>query len=66
MKKLFKRVRFELKMRRMDREWRMLGGPCFQMYPPSFYYRHTPEEIAEIKARDMKEMKELLKQFDEQ
>jgi hypothetical protein len=33
---------------------------CFEMYPPSFYIRYTPEEQKEIYERDKKKIRELL------
>lgn len=59
-RKIGGKIKFELRMSKMDREWRMLGGGCFGDYPPSFYYRHTPEEVERIQAEDRKAIMEIL------
>lgn len=32
----------------MDKWWSFMGGECFGLFPPSFYYTHTEEEIERI------------------
>lgn len=41
----------------MDRVWAGSFLHCFDMYPPSFYYLHTPEEQDEILKRDVERIK---------
>lgn len=60
MKKLFKKIMFRIKLWDMDRQWRMMGGNCFSLFPPSFYYTHTPEEIERIKWEQIEEIKKIL------
>lgn len=38
---------------------------CWEVYPPSFYYRYTPEEQKQIRERDFAEIRALLKEFEE-
>lgn len=63
-RELWKKICFEIKMRELDEQWRMRFGYCFEMYPPSFYYRHTPEEIKEISERDFKRLREMIAELD--
>ena len=58
--RLWEKIKFERKMRMIDEEWYMLGGSCFGMYPPSFYYRHTPEEQKQIRERDLAEIRRII------
>ena len=46
---------FRIKLKQMDDWWYYTGGNCWRLFPPSFYYMHTEEEIEcitkETKAR---------------
>lgn len=55
-RKLWEKIKFEHKMREMDRSWYFMGGNCFGLYPPSFYYRHTEEEIKQITEETLAEL----------
>lgn len=48
--KLYKNFIFKQKLREMDKWWDFMGGNCFGLFPPSFYYTHTEEEIEQITA----------------
>ena len=52
-------VKFEI----MDSNWYFIGGNCFGLFPPSFYYTHTEEEIEHIKCEVIKELEEIIKQY---
>lgn len=39
---------FKQRLRAMDKWWSFMGGECFGLFPPSFYYTHTEEEIEQI------------------
>ncbi len=41
-----------------------MGGNCFGLFPPSFYYTHTQEEIELIKYKIIKELEEIIKRYD--
>lgn len=45
MKGLSNRIKFRMKLWKMDSLWRFTGGPANSLFPPSFYYTHTEEEI---------------------
>lgn len=65
LKKLIQKIRFRIKLKRMDDMWYLTGGNCFGLFPPSFYYTHTQEEIDRITAEEIKKIRELLKEFEE-
>ena len=52
---LIKKVMFHIKLKQMDAERYNKGDSCWELFPPSFYYTRTEEEIeritAETKAR---------------
>ena len=41
------KVLFKIKLWEMDSLWE-LGGSCWRLFPPSFYYTHTEKEIQQI------------------
>ncbi len=45
----------------MDLEWKLMGVRWFSLFPPSFYYTHTDEEVKLI----IEELREFLMQFEE-
>lgn len=66
MKKLFKKIMFRIKLWYMDHLWRMSGESCFSLFPPSFYYTHTREEIERIKREEIAEIRKILDEYGEQ
>ena len=42
------KVRFQIKLIRMDLKWELGCHNCFNPFPPSFYCTHTEEEIEQI------------------
>lgn len=65
MRKLFEKILFRLKLMNMDFQWRMIGGNCFSLFPPSFYYTHTQEEIERITREEIAELKRMLQEYQE-
>ena len=63
-KGLWKKICFEIKMLHIDARWNFFGHSCFEMYPPSFYYRYTLEERKEIMDRDFKQLREMIADLD--
>ena len=49
----------------MDDMWYLMGGGCFGGHPPSFYYKHTPEEVKRIHEEELAELRRLIKEFEE-
>jgi len=65
MRRLFKNILFHIKLWDMDRQWRMMGGNCFALFPPSFYYTHTPEEVERITREEIAEIRKILDEYKE-
>lgn len=42
------KIIFRIKLWEMDEWWYYTGGSCWGLFPPSFYYTHTEEEIERI------------------
>ena len=71
MKRLFKfisnliyKVYFRIRLKRMDSAWRFWGGSGFSLFPPSFYYTHTEDEINRITNDTLAELKKMLADYD--
>lgn len=60
LKKLIQKVLFKIKLWEMDDRWRLMGGNCWGLFPPSFYYTHTEEEIEKITNETIEELKRML------
>ncbi len=54
------KIIFEIRMYIMDSRWRNHIFRCWEMYPPSFYYRYSSEEQAKIMEKDLMELREML------
>ena len=62
-KKVWKKIKFEIRMHIMDARWRNQWFNCWEMYPPSFYYRYTLEEQKQIRDRDIAEIRAMLEEY---
>lgn len=60
LRKLWERIKFERKMRRMDELWYSLGGSCFGLFPPSFYHKHSEEEVKRITEETLAKLNAIL------
>lgn len=63
LRKVWEKIRFEIHMYKIDKEWRLFGGRCFGGYPPSFFHRHTPEEAKRIMNEDYEEIKKIINEY---
>lgn len=63
LKKALHQIRFRMELKRMDDMWNFMGGYCFGVFPPSFYYTHTEEEIKRITAEKMENIQKMIEQF---
>ena len=61
----FKKIRYKTKLKRMDEVWRMMGGSCFGLFPPSFYETHTEEEIQRITDETMARLRKMVEEPDQ-
>ena len=62
-KNLYEKIRFRIKLKRMDDLWYMFGGSCFGLFPPSFYYTHTPEEVDRIAKEEIAKLRKIADDF---
>lgn len=62
-KKIKHKVMFKIKLWEMDRLWELMGGSCWGLFPPSFYYTHTEEEIERITKETIESCKKMLDEF---
>lgn len=66
MKRLFrwiseviKKMIFRMKLREMDFFVSYMGMSSWRLFPPSYYYRYTPEELEQMK-RELREKIEII------
>ncbi len=52
-----------VKLKIMDWDWWSSGACHHALFPPSFYYTHTPEEIERIRAEKIKKIQEMIDQM---
>lgn len=60
---IHKWFRIRRKLKGMDEIWRLYGGNCFGLHPPSFYCKHSEEEIERIQQEEIAKLKEILNEF---
>lgn len=63
-KKQIDKIKFRIKLKQMDDVWYYTGGSCWGLFPPSFYYTHTEEEIKRIKEDTIKRLYEMIEQME--
>lgn len=51
------------KLKSMDALWDFYGGSSFELFPPSFYHKHSEEEIQRIKEEELAKLRERLNDF---
>ena len=57
LRSLIRKFRSHMKLKQLDDWWYLMGGSCFELFPPSFYYTHTEEEIKRIKDRELDKLR---------
>lgn len=65
-KSAWEKFKFYLKLRRMDKFWYEHGGCCFGLFPPSFYYTHTEEEIERIRKEEIGKLEAIIEDYERQ
>lgn len=48
----------------MDDLWYFMGGNCFGLFPPSFFYIHSEEEIKRITAEEIQRLQKMIAQLE--
>lgn len=64
LKNSMRKIIFRIKLKQMDDWWYFMGGSCFGLFPPSFYYTHTEEEIERITAENLERIDKLINELD--
>lgn len=63
LKKMKHKVMFKIKLWEMDSLWEYMGGSYWGLFPPSFYYTHTEEEIERITKETIERYKKMIDEF---
>lgn len=59
-REMIRKTVFRMKLQEMDRMWEFMGGSCWGLFPPSFYYTHTEEEIERIKKETIERLQQMI------
>lgn len=63
-KELYKKIKWKIKLWDMDRQYALCCGSCFALFSPSFYCRHTPEEVDKITGETIEEIKKMIDELE--
>lgn len=63
LRELKSKILLKRKLRKMDRHWYETGASSWELFPPSFYYTHTEEEIERITKETVARIEEIIDQF---
>lgn len=66
LRKMIKKIIFRIKLIHMDSRWRFYGGSSYDLFPPSFYYTHTEEEIKRITEKELAALHQMIEDFQKQ
>lgn len=58
--KKVQKILFQIKLWQMDEWWYYTGASSWELFPPSFYYTHTREEIDRITAETVERIQKLI------
>lgn len=64
LKWLIHKRRLHRKLKEMDDWWYFMGGNCFGLFPPSFYYTHTDEEVKRMTEETLAELHAIIEKFE--
>ena len=48
----------------MDRRWRLTGGPNWQLFPPSYYYKYSKEELEKMRDEKLKRIRAMIDELE--
>ena len=60
-KRIIEKGKLSIKLKHMDDWWYYTGGNCFGLFPPSFYYTHTEEEVRRITDETLESLRSMIK-----
>ncbi|MBR1855010.1 MAG: hypothetical protein IJ794_18030 [Lachnospiraceae bacterium] len=60
---MLKKIRFRIKLMRLDSKWHYYGGSSYELFPPSFYYTHSREEIQRITEEELAALRQMIKEY---
>ena len=58
-----KKRRRERELEEMDRKWENSGASSWELFPPSYYYRYTADELEEMKKKRQQEIRDLTEEL---
>jgi len=62
-KKIIEKLRMRSKLKRMDAIWYERGGSCFGLFPPSYYYKYSEEEMEKLKEQELGKLRAIIEDY---
>ena len=62
---VFYKIYFRIRLRHIDSEWYYWNDTGFSLFPPSFYYTHSEDEIERTTEETLAELRTMLSEYDE-
>ena len=63
-RKMIKKKAFQKKLWEMDNMWYLTGTSSWELFPPSFYYTHTEDEIECITKETIERIKKMIEEME--
>lgn len=63
---IIRKICLRIKLIQMDDWWRFTGADSWTLFPPSFYYTHTEEEIKRITDEVFDRTQKMIDKIDEE
>ena len=60
---IFEKLRTRRKLKRMDELWYQRGGCCFGLFPPSYYYKYSEEEMEKLKEQELGKLRAIIEDY---
>ncbi len=64
LQKRVQKIIFQIKLQRMNGWWHYTRACSWELFPPSFYYTHTKEEIERITAETVGRIQKLIDEME--
>lgn len=64
LKRTVHKIVFRIKLWQMDNWWHYVGGSCWELFPLSFYYTHTAEEVERITAETREKIQKMIDELE--
>lgn len=60
---IYNKIQNRWQLREMDDIWNLYGGGCFGLHQPSFYHKHSEEEVERIQKQEISKLQDILNDY---